>query len=227
MEEEALRALPTALDDNALVAFRAILESDRSTLQRAYAQMAAVFDPPYNARRRFLQWKRGEAETPLAFRSTLLALGQKAYPHIDWTALDSLAVERLLSLAQELGVVLTTTEDDELTSLKVARPISPGDRLQVWSAGPRRKRVLGYQRDVGSATDTLYLTSICSASRTRSEPLMPGKDSEVALCAGSEAGSRSSAADKSREGPCPLGHLMVLRAPKKCKILPKAGGRRQ
>ncbi|CAM9364252.1 unnamed protein product [Lampetra planeri] len=121
MEEEALRALPTALDDNALVAFRAILESDRSTLQRAYAQMAAVFDPPYNARRRFLQWKRGEAETPLAFRSTLLALGQEAYPHMDWTALDSLAVERLLSLAQELGVVLTTTEDDELTSLKVAR----------------------------------------------------------------------------------------------------------
>ncbi|CAM9773605.1 unnamed protein product [Lampetra planeri] len=126
-EQEALRALPTALNNYALAAFQAIPEGDRSALQRAYAQIAAVFDPPYTACSRFLQQKRGEAETPLAFHNALLALGQEAYPHMDWTA-----VERLLSLAQELGVVLTITGDDELMSLKMAWWIQAHESMQQW-----------------------------------------------------------------------------------------------
>ncbi|CAM9426453.1 unnamed protein product [Lampetra fluviatilis] len=55
---------------------------------------------------------------------------KEAYPHMDRTALDSLAVEMLLSLAQELRVVLTITEDDELTSLKVARWIQAHKNMQ-------------------------------------------------------------------------------------------------
>ncbi|CAN0381107.1 unnamed protein product [Lampetra planeri] len=54
-EEEAL---PTALNDDVLAAFRAIPEKDRATLQWAYVHIAAIFDPPSNARRRFLQQSR-------------------------------------------------------------------------------------------------------------------------------------------------------------------------
>ncbi|CAM9511297.1 unnamed protein product [Lampetra fluviatilis] len=76
-----------------------------------------------------------------------------------------------------------------------------GHLLQVWSAGPHRKRVLGCQWDVGGTTDALYPAGNCSSSPTGSKLLMPGKYSEVASCEGSEAGARSSSADESREGP--------------------------
>ncbi|CAM9830550.1 unnamed protein product [Lampetra planeri] len=42
---------------------------------------------------------------------------------MDRVALDSLTLERLLCLARELGVTLAVTEDDDLTSLQVARGI--------------------------------------------------------------------------------------------------------
>ncbi|CAM9876611.1 unnamed protein product [Lampetra planeri] len=45
-EEEALRALPTTLDDDALEVFRAVPEERRAMLQEANGEMAAVFDPP-------------------------------------------------------------------------------------------------------------------------------------------------------------------------------------
>ncbi|CAM9681838.1 unnamed protein product [Lampetra planeri] len=117
-DKEALRALPMALDDDSLAVFEAIPEADRAMLPRAYTQMAAIFDPPSNARRRFVLRRRGEAEMPLAFHSMLLALGHAAYPRMEHTAL-----ERLLSLAQELGVSLPVMEEDDLSSLKVARCI--------------------------------------------------------------------------------------------------------
>ncbi|CAN0416797.1 unnamed protein product [Lampetra planeri] len=40
MPGEALRALPTALDDDSLSTFFAIPEADRTTLTRAYTEMA-------------------------------------------------------------------------------------------------------------------------------------------------------------------------------------------
>ncbi|CAN0105873.1 unnamed protein product [Lampetra planeri] len=87
----------------------------------AYAQMAAIFEPPSSARQKFLLRKRGEAETPLAFCSSLLVLGRAAYPNMDGAALDSLALERLLSLARELGVVLAIGKEADISSLKVAQ----------------------------------------------------------------------------------------------------------
>ncbi|CAM9528892.1 unnamed protein product [Lampetra planeri] len=41
-DEEALRALPTTLDDDALVAFDSIPPADRATLPQAYTQLAAI-----------------------------------------------------------------------------------------------------------------------------------------------------------------------------------------
>ncbi|CAM9513082.1 unnamed protein product [Lampetra fluviatilis] len=54
-EAEALRALPMALDDDALAAFWVIPPEKWATLRQACGEMAAVFDPPSNARRKFLQ----------------------------------------------------------------------------------------------------------------------------------------------------------------------------
>ncbi|CAM9304192.1 unnamed protein product [Lampetra fluviatilis] len=96
---KALQALPTEQDDDYLAEFEAIPEADRATLPRACAQMAAIFDPPSNACQRFVLQRRGEAKTPVTFCSALLALGHAAYPHMEQTALDFLALERLLSLA--------------------------------------------------------------------------------------------------------------------------------
>ncbi|XP_075928618.1 uncharacterized protein LOC142930365 [Petromyzon marinus] len=109
-EDEALRALPTAFDNDALAAFRAILPEKRATLHQAYGEMAAVFDPPFNARRKFLKLRRREDETSLAYRSALMVLGQAAYPRMDPAAIHSLTMEKLLRLAQEKGVVLPIVE---------------------------------------------------------------------------------------------------------------------
>ncbi|CAM9458186.1 unnamed protein product [Lampetra fluviatilis] len=79
------------------------------SLPAAYAQMAAVFEPPSSARLKFSLWRREEGEPPLAFRSSLLALAWAAYPDLEGAALDSLALQRLLSLARELGIALTIT----------------------------------------------------------------------------------------------------------------------
>ncbi|CAM9532526.1 unnamed protein product [Lampetra planeri] len=123
-----------ALDDNSLAAFFTIPKSDRITLARAYTEMAGIFDPPSNVQRRFSMRRRGENETPLAYRSTLLALGHAAFPRMDRVALDSLTLERLLSLARELGVTLSVAEEDDPTSLQVARGIQAHLNLKDWPA---------------------------------------------------------------------------------------------
>ncbi|CAN0377010.1 unnamed protein product [Lampetra planeri] len=52
-ENEALWALPTALDDDALAAFHAIPDEDKSMLSQALAQMGAIFAPPSNKHQKF------------------------------------------------------------------------------------------------------------------------------------------------------------------------------
>ncbi|CAM9861836.1 unnamed protein product [Lampetra planeri] len=51
---------------------------------------------------------------------------------MEQTVLDSLALGRLLSLVQEMGVSLPATKEDDLTSLKVARCIEAHFNLQQW-----------------------------------------------------------------------------------------------
>ncbi|CAN0198373.1 unnamed protein product [Lampetra planeri] len=80
--EEALQALPTCLDAQALQAYRSIPPADRATLQAAYQHMAAVFEPSSSACIKFSMRRREEGESPLAFRGSLLALAQAAYPDL-------------------------------------------------------------------------------------------------------------------------------------------------
>ncbi|CAN0224987.1 unnamed protein product [Lampetra planeri] len=54
---------------------------------------------------------------------SLLALARAAYPNLEGAALDSLALERLLSLVRELGIALTIAEETDITSLRVAQNI--------------------------------------------------------------------------------------------------------
>ncbi|CAN0167442.1 unnamed protein product [Lampetra fluviatilis] len=68
----------------------------RATLQSAYQQMAAVFQPPSSARLKFSVRQREEGEWPMAFHCSLLA--RAAYPDLEGRALDPLALERLLGL---------------------------------------------------------------------------------------------------------------------------------
>ncbi|CAM9283398.1 unnamed protein product [Lampetra fluviatilis] len=131
---EGLQALPMALDDDSLAAFFAIPELDRATVTRTYTEMAAIFDPPSNVQRRFRLRRWGENQTPLAYHSALLASGHAAFPLMDRVTLDSLALERLLSLAQELGIILAVTEEDDLTSLQVAHGIQAHFNLKEWPA---------------------------------------------------------------------------------------------
>ncbi|CAM9886419.1 unnamed protein product [Lampetra planeri] len=108
-------------DDAALGAFYSIPAGDRVTLAQALQQMAGIFNPPSNMCLKFAARRREEAETPPVFRSVLIALAQAAYPKMDKDVLDTLVLDRMLGLAQELDVVLPASDDDDLTSLRVAR----------------------------------------------------------------------------------------------------------
>ncbi|CAN0426972.1 unnamed protein product [Lampetra planeri] len=100
-DAEALRALPTTLNDDALGPFYAIPPKDREMLQQALVQMVGIFDPPSNVRISSL------------CDGGLMALAQAAYPRMDVDGLDSLVLERLLRLAKDPKVTLPATEDDE------------------------------------------------------------------------------------------------------------------
>ncbi|XP_061438043.1 uncharacterized protein LOC133363050 [Lethenteron reissneri] len=67
--------------------------------------------------------RREEGELPLAFRCSLLALAQAAYPDLYGRALDSMALGKLLDLARELGIALSINNDRQITSLAVAENI--------------------------------------------------------------------------------------------------------
>ncbi|CAM9289074.1 unnamed protein product [Lampetra fluviatilis] len=62
--------------------------------------------------------------------------GPRAYPRMDKEGLDALVLDRMLGLAQELDVALPTTDDDDLTSLRVARS------TQTHLIGKRRAKVV-------------------------------------------------------------------------------------
>ncbi|CAM9676094.1 unnamed protein product [Lampetra fluviatilis] len=88
-----------------------------------FAQMATIYDPPPNVRHKFAARRSRQAETPLAFCSVLLVLAKAAFPKMDYAGVDSLVIERLLTLAKDLNIILPATEEDELLSFKAARCI--------------------------------------------------------------------------------------------------------
>ncbi|CAN0121246.1 unnamed protein product [Lampetra fluviatilis] len=110
-----------ALNDEALAIFTPILPERTITLQAARHKMAKIFDPPSNAKRKFQQGRREEAKAPLAYLSVLMALGQAAYPRLEEAVMDSLVMEKMLALVQEMAVVLPLMEEEAQTSSWVAR----------------------------------------------------------------------------------------------------------
>ncbi|CAN0203350.1 unnamed protein product [Lampetra planeri] len=103
--------------------FYAIPPVQRSTLSQAFKKMATVYDLPSSIRNRFAERRRGEAETPPAFGSALLSLAQAALSKMEPMGIDSLVLERLLGLAKKLNVALPASEEDDPSSLVIARCI--------------------------------------------------------------------------------------------------------
>ncbi|XP_061424131.1 uncharacterized protein LOC133352477 [Lethenteron reissneri] len=69
-------------------------------------------------------------------RDGLMVLGQAAYPRMDQTALDSLAMEKMLVLAQEMGVVLWVAGFDGKAGFDGEG--RPRDSLEAGGDGRRR-----------------------------------------------------------------------------------------
>ncbi|CAM9861769.1 unnamed protein product [Lampetra planeri] len=59
-EEEALVALPTVLDDDALAVFR-LISPEKKTSQSVSAEMAKAYEPPSDTQQKFMQWRRGSS----------------------------------------------------------------------------------------------------------------------------------------------------------------------
>nr|XP_032809957.1 uncharacterized protein LOC116942319 isoform X1 [Petromyzon marinus]XP_032809968.1 uncharacterized protein LOC116942319 isoform X1 [Petromyzon marinus]XP_032809977.1 uncharacterized protein LOC116942319 isoform X1 [Petromyzon marinus] len=122
-DDEALRALPATMDDDALATLVSAPRSRRSTLQAALQLMATVYWPPSVSRHHFHEWRKGAKEMPLAYRTALLALAKAAFPRMDCEGIDAMVTEKLLVLAQELGIVVLAADDADICSLRVAKNI--------------------------------------------------------------------------------------------------------
>ncbi|CAM9701652.1 unnamed protein product [Lampetra planeri] len=93
----------------------------RSTLPRALQLLAGVYGPSAECRQQFYDRKRGEKESPLAYRTSLLALAKTAFPRMDDDGVDAMVTEKILLLADDLDIAVVAQEDAEMTSLQAAR----------------------------------------------------------------------------------------------------------
>ncbi|CAN0251104.1 unnamed protein product [Lampetra planeri] len=119
-EDEVLRVLSAALNNDALAALVTILPADHTTLHQATQQMVATYGLPFNTHHRFAAWSRGDTETPLTFHNALL----------DEEGIDALVTEKLLSLPWELRVIIHAFDDTDLCSLQVVWSIQAHVLLQ-------------------------------------------------------------------------------------------------
>ncbi|CAN0173911.1 unnamed protein product [Lampetra planeri] len=94
-EAEALRALPAALDDDALAPLITAPKAERSTLQQVLRHMSTIYGPPSDIRHRFADRRKGEAESPLLFRRALLAPMKATFGRMDGEGIDALVLEKL------------------------------------------------------------------------------------------------------------------------------------
>ncbi|CAM9233577.1 unnamed protein product [Lampetra fluviatilis] len=120
-DDEALCALPALLDGDALAALTSASRDKRSTLQMALQLLAGVYGPSAECRQRFYDRQRGAKESPLAYRTSLLALAKTAFPRMDDQGVDAMVTEKILLLADDLDVAIVAQEDVEMGSLQAAR----------------------------------------------------------------------------------------------------------
>ncbi|XP_078718070.1 uncharacterized protein LOC144935371 [Lampetra fluviatilis] len=177
-EAQALRALPTAMDDDALATFYGLPRGVRLSLPEIFAAMQKIYEPRSVAKCKFQLRRQAEGESPLTYRSALLTLGQAAYPAMDEATLDSLAQEKLLQMAKELQVVLSLPSDNEDhgSSLQLARNIQVNlDLRDEPSAGPSRPLVVGVGSDGGLPEGELTPLTAAAAR----PPLSPHRRSDA------------------------------------------------
>ncbi|XP_078739520.1 uncharacterized protein LOC144952918 [Lampetra fluviatilis] len=123
-EYEALQGLPAMLDDDSLAALLTVPRAKRATLTDALHQMRLIYGPPSEARHRFDARRKKASESAMGYRSALLAMAKVAYPRMDEDAVESLVLQKLMSLARQLRVAMPTADDDDdFTSLRAARCI--------------------------------------------------------------------------------------------------------
>ncbi|XP_061404080.1 uncharacterized protein LOC133361662 [Lethenteron reissneri] len=120
-DEEALSALPALLDGDALAALTSAPKEKRSTLPMALQLLGGVYGPSAECRQEFYDRKRGEKESPLAYRTSLLAMAKSAFPRMDDDGIDAMVTEKILLLADDLDIAVVAQEDAEMTSLQAAR----------------------------------------------------------------------------------------------------------
>ncbi|CAN0124272.1 unnamed protein product [Lampetra fluviatilis] len=120
-DAEALCALPALLDADALAALTSAPREKRSTLPMALQLLAGVYGPSAECRQQFYDRKRGEKESPLAYRTSLLALAKTAFPRMDDDGVDAMVTEKIFLLADDLDIAVVAQEDAEMTSLQAAR----------------------------------------------------------------------------------------------------------
>ncbi|CAM9595914.1 unnamed protein product [Lampetra fluviatilis] len=159
-DAEALRALPALLDSDALATLTSAPKERRSTLQTAMQVLAAVYGPPSDCRQLFYDRQRGAKESPLAYRTSLLALAKAAFPRMDNEGVDAMVTEKILLLADDLEIVIVAQDDAEMCSLQAARLLHANLLAQRRKAS---KAVSG--RTVAAAT--LPAEEICAIDHQR------------------------------------------------------------
>ncbi|CAM9774743.1 unnamed protein product [Lampetra fluviatilis] len=157
-DAEALCALPAMLDDDALATLTSAPKEKRATLHLALQLLSAVYGPPSDCRQLFHDRHRGTNESPLAFRTALLALAKAAFPRMDEEGVDAMVAEKLLLLADELDIAVLAQDDGEMSSLLVARHIHGGLRSL------RRKAAKGVAGHAMAAT-ALPSEEVCGVER--------------------------------------------------------------
>ncbi|CAM9817471.1 unnamed protein product [Lampetra planeri] len=155
---EALCALPAMLDRDALATLTSAPRAKRATLQMALQLLAAVYGPPSDCRQLFYDRQRGAKESPLAYRTALLALAKTAFPRMDEEGVDAMVTEKILLLADELDIVVLAQDDTEMCSLRAARHIHANLLSQ------RRKASKAAASHTVAAT-TLPSEEICAVDR--------------------------------------------------------------
>ncbi|CAN0236321.1 unnamed protein product [Lampetra fluviatilis] len=141
------------------------------------------------------------------FQSALLSLAHATYPRMEQMALDSLSLERLLSLAQEMSVSLPATKEDDLKSLKqyrqylygrqfvvrmdhvalqnALRDDQPSGQLSRWTPGPDTRGPTGstvhrWTEDNGTAVISFFFLG--GAMPIRPFTYRPGGPQEAHSC---------------------------------------------
>ncbi|XP_061436567.1 uncharacterized protein LOC133361617 [Lethenteron reissneri] len=105
---------------DALAALTSAAREKRSTLPMALQLLGGVYGPSAECRQQFYDRKRGE-ESPLAYRTSLLAMAKSAFPRMDDDGVDAMVTEKILLLADDLDIAVVAQEDAEMTSLQAAR----------------------------------------------------------------------------------------------------------